>query len=87
MATEWGRKETIFWPPHVPVWTYGAVLLTLVCTVLFRWERLIALSTLQRSYSADYVRSEVGQLFHQHGKYSLLYLEGPNPTLLSPTAR
>ncbi len=35
MATEWGRKETIFWPPHLPIWTYGAVLLTLVCTVLF----------------------------------------------------
>ncbi len=76
MASEWGRKETIFWPPHVPIWTYGAVLLTLVCTVLFGWERLITLSTLQRSYSADYVRSEVGQLFHQHGKYSLLYLGG-----------
>ncbi len=76
MATEWGRKETIFWPPHVPIWTYSAVLLTLVCTVLFGWERLISLSTLQRSYSTDYVRSEIGQLFHQHGKYSLLYLEG-----------
>ncbi len=76
MASEWGRKETIFWPPHVPIWTYGAVLLTLVCTVLFGWEKLLTLSTLQRSYSADYVRSEIGQLFHQHGKYSLLYLEG-----------
>ncbi len=38
MATEWGRKETIFWPPHVPIWTYSAVLLTLVCTVLFGWD-------------------------------------------------
>jgi hypothetical protein len=76
MASEWGRKETIFWPPHVPIWTYSAVLLTLLCTVVFGWERLISLSTLQRSYSADYVGSEIGQLFHQHGKYSLLYLEG-----------
>jgi len=76
MASEWGRKETIFWPPHVPIWTYGAVLLSFVCTVLFGWERLITMSTLQRSYSADYVRSEIGQLFHQHGNYSLLYLEG-----------
>ncbi len=46
MATEWGRKETIFWPLHLPIWTYSAVLLTLVCTVLFGWERLIILSHL-----------------------------------------
>ena len=76
MATEWGRKETIVWPPHLPIWSYSAVFLTLLCTVFFGWERLISLSTLQRSYSGDYVRSEVGQLFHQHGKYSLLYLVG-----------
>ena len=87
MATQWGRKETIIWPPHIPVWTYSAVFLTLLCTVFFGWERLIGMTTLQRSYSADYVRSEVGQLFHQHGKYSLLYLDGgkKKPRLALPT--
>ncbi len=76
MASEWGRRETIIWPPHIPVWTYSAVFLALVCTVFFGWERLIGMTVLERSYSADYMRSEVGQLFHQHGKYSLLYLDG-----------
>ena len=80
MATEWGRKETIIWPPHVPIWTYSAVLLTLLCTVVFGWERLIGLSILERSYSSDYIRAEVGQLFKQHGDYSLLYLEGGKKT-------
>lgn len=22
MATQWGRKETIIWPPHVPMLSY-----------------------------------------------------------------
>ena len=25
MATQWGRKETIIWPPHVPMLSYTAV--------------------------------------------------------------
>jgi hypothetical protein len=24
MATEWGRKETIIWPPHSPIYSYTA---------------------------------------------------------------
>jgi hypothetical protein len=23
--TQWGRKETIIWPPHSPIYTYGAI--------------------------------------------------------------
>ena len=26
MATQWGRKETVIWPVHVPVMTYSAVM-------------------------------------------------------------
>ena len=25
MASQWGRKETVIWPPHVPILTYGAL--------------------------------------------------------------
>ena len=24
-TTQWGRKETIIWPPHSPIYTYGAI--------------------------------------------------------------
>ena len=23
MATQWGRKETVIWPPQVPIYTIG----------------------------------------------------------------
>ena len=28
--TKWGRKETIIWPPHSPIYTYGAVFMAVV---------------------------------------------------------
>ena len=33
--TNWGRKETIIWPPHKPIYTFGAVFLSLILTGLF----------------------------------------------------
>ena len=39
MATQWGRKETIIWPPHVPMLSYTAVATALLCTCLFIWQR------------------------------------------------
>ena len=33
--TTWGRKETIIWPHHRPLYTYGAIVLAVVLTVLF----------------------------------------------------
>ena len=26
MATQWGRKETVIWPPQVPIYTFGVLL-------------------------------------------------------------
>ena len=31
----WGRKETIIWPPHGPINTYGAVFLSIAAAALF----------------------------------------------------
>ena len=28
--TKWGRKESIIWPPHSPIYTYGAVFMAVV---------------------------------------------------------
>ena len=63
MATQWGRKETIIWPPHVPMLSYTAVATALLCTCLFIWQRFTSsLEPLQKSYITEYIRSEAGGL-------------------------
>lgn len=73
----WGRKETIVWPPHAPIYTFGALALGLFATLFFVWQCLrFTESPLRRSYTTTYVQSLTGALFNQHGKYRLLYLGG-----------
>jgi hypothetical protein len=77
MATQWGRKETIIWPPHVPILSYTAIATALLCTCVFIWQRLaFSLEPLQRSYITEYIRSGVGGTFKAHESYRLLYLGG-----------
>jgi hypothetical protein len=59
MAQHWGRKETIIWPPHAPIMSYGALATALLLTCLFAWGRLnFSMTPLQQSYITEYVRSE-----------------------------
>jgi hypothetical protein len=75
MGSEWGRKETIIWPPHAPIFTYGALFLALIFTTFFTWERFrFSQSIIQQSYTGAYIRSEIGALFHRDQKYRLVYL-------------
>src|ERR1039458_8520441 len=61
MATQWGRKETIIWPPHVPMLSYTAIATALLCSSLFVWQRYtVSITPLQRSYMTEYARSQVG---------------------------
>ena len=77
MATRWGRKETIIWPPHVPIVSYAAVAAAVLCTCLFIWQRIVfSLTPLQKSYITEYVRSGIGGVFKAHESYRLLYLGG-----------
>ena len=77
MATQWGRKETIIWPPHVPLMSYCAVAGALLLTLFFAWERFaFQLPPLQKAYWTDYVRAGIGSAFHAHQSYRLLYLGG-----------
>ena len=77
MATQWGRKETIIWPPHVPILSYTAISAAILCTCLFVWQRLaFSLDPLQRSYITEYVRSGIGSIFKAHESYRLIYLGG-----------
>ncbi len=77
MPTQWGRKETIVWPPHAPIYTYMALASALFCLCLFGLEQLRALPTLQQSYVTEYLRSGIGAEFKQSGKYALIYVSGP----------
>ena len=75
MANQWGRKETIIWPPHVPILSYTALATALLCTCFFVWQRLnFSLTPLQKSYITEYLRSQVGSAFKSHQSYRLLYL-------------
>ncbi len=87
MANQWGRKETIIWPPHVPVLSYTAVATALLCTCFFVWQRItFAITPLQRSYLTEYIRSQVGSTFKAHESYRLIYLGGgkSSPRLALP---
>jgi type IV secretory pathway TraG/TraD family ATPase VirD4 len=88
MANQWGRKETIIWPPHAPVMSYTALAAAVLCTCLFVWQRLrFSLPPLQQAYISEYLRSEVGAAIHTHGTYRLVYLGGrkAKPRLAFPT--
>ena len=77
MAQHWGRKETIIWPPHAPIVSYGAIAAGLLLTCLLMWQRLnYRMSPLQQSYITEYVRSEVGAQFKAHESYKLVMLAG-----------
>ena len=79
MSTQWGRKETVIWPPHSPIYTYGAAFITLVLTGIFLYMRFAFGNTpLQRFYTPIYLRaslaSELGA--KRQDKYRLVFLTG-----------
>src|SRR6202140_1020282 len=58
--TKWGRKETIIWPRHSPIYTYGRGFMALVLTGPFLYCRFaFGNSPLQRFYTPTYLRSSV----------------------------
>ncbi len=58
--TTWGRKETIIWPQHRPIYTYGAIFAAMFLTAVFLYGRLRFIGTpLQRFYMPVYVRTSV----------------------------
>src|ERR1700732_445876 len=71
--TNWGRKETIIWPPHSPIYTFGAVFLALILTGLFVYLRFaFALSALERFYLPLYVKTSIPPSLRPSGKYQML---------------
>src|SRR6202041_2842041 len=74
---KWGRKETIIFPPHSPIYTYGAVFFALILTGMFVYLRFSRGQTpLQEFYTPIYLRTVVGGMFNGSHKYQLLYAAG-----------
>ena len=75
--TTWGRKETIIWPRHMPVYTYSAVFAAVVLTGMFLCARLRFGNTpLQRYYMPVYQRtSAIGAFSATHrSTYRILFV-------------
>jgi hypothetical protein len=72
---KWGRKETIIFPPHSPIYTYGAVFFALILTGMFVYLRFSrGQAPLQQFYTPIYARSAAGAAFNKRDKYQLLYV-------------
>ena len=78
MAAHWGRRETIVWQPHMPVYSYLAIAATIFCAVFFLWESYaFQQEPMRKAYTTEYIRATVGATANQHGSYRLLTLSGP----------
>ena len=65
-TTQWGRKETIIFPPHSPIYTYGAVFLAFVLTGCFVYLRFsFGQTPLQQFYTPIYARTAAGAVLQQ----------------------
>lgn len=71
--TQWGRKETVIFPPHSPIYTYGAIFFSLVITGLCVYLHFAyAMTPLQRFYLPYYLRTGIAGMMHKTDKYQLL---------------
>ena len=72
---QWGRKESIIWPPQGYVYTLGAFIFACILTGVFVYIHFqYGLSPLQRYYLPYYLRSETAGLTHPVSAYQLLYV-------------
>jgi len=74
--TTWGRKETIIWPRHIPIHTYGLAFAVVVLTFVAVCIRIRAATPLQRYYLPVYERtSAIGVFTATHrSNYRMLFV-------------
>ena len=71
--TQWGRKETIVRPPHYPVYSFGAVFVAFLVTVLCVYLNLAFVMTpLQRYYLSCYAETGFLGTMRQSSEYQLV---------------
>jgi type IV secretory pathway TraG/TraD family ATPase VirD4 len=74
-AQQWGRNESLIWPPRGYLYTLGAFFLACVATGLFLYLRFeLGLPPLERYYLPYYLRSETAGLAHPASTYQMLYV-------------
>ena len=74
-SQQWGRKETVIFPPHSAIYTYGAVFLACVLTGCFFYVRFnFGQTLLQQFYTPLYARTAAGGALNKKDKYQLLYV-------------
>jgi len=80
--TTWGRKETIIWPRHMPIYTYMVAFGVAVLTFLAVCIRIHLATPLQRYCLPAYERSSAfGAVMRMHkSTYRLLFVGGPHTT-------
>src|SRR6266849_5931333 len=72
---QWGRSESIIWPPRTYLYTLSALLFSLLATGFFVYIRFqYGLSPLERYYLPYYLRSEIPNLTRHASTYQLLYV-------------
>ena len=72
---QWGRRESIIWPPRGFYYTYGAIFLAILATgflIYIHFE--FALSPLQQYYLPYYLRTETAGFTHPTSVYQLVYV-------------
>jgi hypothetical protein len=71
--TQWGRKETIVRPPHYPVYSFGAIFVALIVTILCVYLHLAFVMTpLQRYYLSCYAKTGFLGTMRQSSEYQLV---------------
>ena len=71
--TQWGRKETIVRPSHYPVYSFGAVFVSLIVAALCIYLRLaFAMTPLQRYYLPSYFKTGIFGTIRQTSDYQLV---------------
>ena len=87
MPTHWGRRETIIFPSHKPIYGFGAAFLALGLTCLFLYLRFAFGQTpLQQFYTPIYLRTAVGGLLNQQHKYQLICVAWPGSARIASAA-
>ena len=80
--TVWGRKETIIWPRHLPIYTYAVALGVAFLTFVAVCVRIHLATPLQRYCLPAYERSSAfGAVMKTHKSgYRLLFVGGLHST-------
>jgi len=76
MATQWGRRETVIWPPQVPLYTYGTLILTIPIAMTLLFGLYMMKPFLARNYTGTLIKAAAGAQFHRHDSFRLIYLGG-----------